>query len=317
LAINKNGGYINIQEYYRLQFLVLQKKLESEYGQISKELLERIKVVINRYTDANGIIRKTDLEAVTSDLNEVSIWFHTKYGQWIDSNIAKSIDTAVLGQDTASMYFIKAMVAEYGNQFGTLRDLQAKTLIQQQYGSGLSRSIRQQVWNHRWEDGYNLSDRIWTMDKTLRTNLNGMIEQCVNQGISAVEFSRAVEQYLEVPGPSWTTKIKPAVTDRGSLKYNALRLARTETNQGYHQAQGMAAQNSVIVRGQKWNLSRSHPKKDICDLWATQNIHGLGPGVYRPGETPRDHPNGLCFLTDVLYEGEQLIARLKEKYKIA
>lgn len=317
MAIDKQGGYNEIQMRYRLQFLVLQKKLENEYEAIAKQLMERIQAIVDRYTDANGRIRKTDIDTVKSELEATATWFSASCAEWIDRNITNSIDIAVLGQDTAAQYFIKNLVAEYGTTLGTVKQLQSMTMLFQQYGNGLSNSIRKQVWNHRWEDGFKLSDRIWSTDKTLRTNLNSMIEQCVNQGLSAVEFSRAVEEYLTLPGPKWTTAIKPSVTGRGSVKYNALRLARTETNQGYYRAQELSAQNSVIVRGVKWNLSRSHPKKDICDIWATQDLYGLGPGVYKPGTTPTEHPNGFCYKTDVLYEGVELINIIKAKYKVA
>src|SRR5690606_16622393 len=141
-----------------------------------------------------------------------------------------------------------------------------------------------------------------------------MIEQCVNEGLSAVEFSRAVEQYLLKPGPAWTTKIKPSITGRGSIKWNALRLARTETNNALRLAHALGAQTSVIVKGIRWALSRSHPEYDICDIWATQDLYGLGPGVYPPDKLPPGHPNCLCYLVDVLYQGQELIDRLKKKY---
>jgi hypothetical protein len=117
-----------------------------------------------------------------------------------------------------------------------------------------------------------------------------MIEQCVNQGMSATDFSHAVEQYLTTSGPRWTTAIKPSITGRGSIDYNCLRLARSETNNSYHMAQDLSAQNSAIVKGLKWCLSASHPKEDECDIFATQDLYGLGAGVYPAGQLPTPHP---------------------------
>ena len=39
---------------------------------------------------------------------------------------------------------------------------------------------------------------------------------------------------------------------------------------------------------------------DICEVWATADLYGMGPGVYPADKTPIDHPNGWCFLTDVI-----------------
>jgi hypothetical protein len=54
--------------------------------------------------------------------------------------------------------------------------------------------------------------------------------------------------------------------------------------------------------GMKWNLSKSHKVTDICDTLASQDLYGLGPGVY-----PKDkllpkpaHPHCICFETIVL-----------------
>lgn len=318
MSMDHESGFNAVLLFYRSIFIKLHTKLESEYDGVSNELLERIQAIIDKYTGANGKISKEDLQEVKDDLDAVTFWFSRTYSEWIDRNIAKSIDIAILGHDTAAQYFIKNFIVEHGEKLGTVPTFQSRVLIQPQYGGGLNNAIRQSVWNQRWvEDGLKLSDRIWTTDQTLRNNLHSMIEQCVNDGRSAVEFSRAVEQYLVEPGPKWTTAIKPAVTDRGSVKYNALRLARTEINQAYHRSQNLAAMNNPTIRGLKWNLSRSHPKKDICDTWATQDIHGLGSGIYRPGETPKDHPNGMCFLTMSLYQGTELISILKQKYHVA
>lgn len=88
-----------------------------------------------------------------------------------------------------------------------------------------------------------------------------------------------------------------------------------KTNEDYRKEQELSAAKSSIVKGIKWNLSKSHKEPDICDTWANQDLYGLGPGVYATGKVPPGHDGCHCYLTDVLYQGEELIARLKEKYK--
>jgi hypothetical protein len=312
-----DNDYVKIQKAYRAQFLQLQKQLEKEYGLIATELNAKIKALIDRNT-VKGLI--VNLEVVKDEINQTIRWFTVVNTKWLDTNINKSIGIAITGQDAAAQYYITNLVSQNKPGADLLRGFltgKIPLLSTQTYGSGLNKAVRDLVWSKRWQDGFQLSDRVWTLDQIARKSLNSMIEQAVNSGMSAVDFSRAVETYLTETGPKWTTAIKPALTDRGTIKYNALRLARTETNQAYHKAQNMTSEGSVITKGLKWNLSASHPKKDICDQWATHDLFGLGAGVYKVGQTPIDHPNGLCFLTDVLYQGAELINRIKKKYNVA
>lgn len=49
-----------------------------------------------------------------------------------------------------------------------------------------------------------------------------------------------------------------------------------------------------------WRLHPRHPKRDICDVHATADLHGLGPGVYPPQSVPRfpPHPHCICYLEE-------------------
>ena len=57
--------------------------------------------------------------------------------------------------------------------------------------------------------------------------------------------------------------------------------------------------------GFRFLLSPAHPKHDICDLLAVQNLYGLGPGVYPSrAKCPWPaHPNTLSFVA-VVYADE-------------
>lgn len=190
-------------------------------------------------------------------------------------------------------------------------------IISTQYGTGLARSLRDIVFKRRYQDGHQLADRIWNLAAISEREILGRVNAAISQGTSAVELSRSVRDFLLKPGPAWTTGIKPSVTGRGSLAYNALRLARTEINQGYRQAHKLQAMNSPLVVGIQWNLSTSHPTNwpasaeymgypEICDYRAKHNHHDLGPGVFPKDNVPDDHPNGLCHNLDVLAPPEQL-----------
>jgi broad-specificity NMP kinase len=45
----------------------------------------------------------------------------------------------------------------------------------------------------------------------------------------------------------------------------------------------------------EWNLSPRHPAPDVCDVLATQDLYGAGPGVYPTAVVPSlPHPHCLC-----------------------
>ena len=333
MAIDKTRGYINVQKEFRAKFLRLQKIIEGQYAELNKELNKRIQRIVEAYQLSEGGFDVRRMDDINRDIDVITNWFVEQSSLWLDENITKSINLAIDGQDEAAKMYIQTLIRDHSGSFrdsllDALKDTSSPFMQKTQYGLGIVESLRKQVWTRRWVDGHTLSDRVWRTGRTLRTNLQSMIQQCVNEGRSAVEFSRAVENFLEVPGPSWTTAIKPSITERGTIKYNALRLARTETNQGYQQAQKFSAENSALVKGIKRNLSASHPTKwppsssymgypEICDYYALADHHGFGPGVFPKGEVPEDHPNGLCYLTDVLYEGAELVRILRQKYKVS
>lgn len=201
-------------------------------------------------------------------------------------------------------------------------------ILSTQYGTGLIKSLRDIVFKRRYKDGHSLSDRIWNLAAISEREILGRVNAAISQGLPAVELSRSVRQFLLQPGPAWTTGIKPSVTGRGSMAYNALRLARTEINRSYQMAQNMQAQSSPLVVGVKWNLSNSHPREwpksseymgypEICDFRAEHDHHGLGPGVFPKDNVPEDHPNGLCHHTDVLAPPEQLESLLIAHLELA
>lgn len=80
---------------------------------------------------------------------------------------------------------------------------------------------------------------------------------------------------------------------------NAMRVARTETNIAYRRADNERWQQMDFVLGQCVQLSRNHPKKDICDKLA---------GDY-PKEFVFDgwHPQCFCFVTPILMDEDEIL----------
>lgn len=132
---------------------------------------------------------------------------------------------------------------------------------------------------------------------------SGQVEQAIRagivQGLSARELARSVYQYISPTTP-------------GGASYAAMRLARTELNNAFHEQQkktGLRPGVNAVV----WNLSGSHPKPDECNQFAGQDRDGLGAGKYKPDNVPdKPHPQCLCYLTYDTMTPEQWAEAFKQ-----
>lgn len=196
----------------------------------------------------------------------------------------------------------------------------------------------------RTEDGLNLSGRIWQSVQQLRDEMEIAMTVAIGEGDSAQSISRKVRQYLNDPdlmfrrfrfkkgedeqgkpiyGRKWKKRIKDEKTGKyrwidyerkdyktGSGVYkssakNAMRVARSETNIAYRRADNERWQQMDFVLGQRIQLSKNHPKKDICDKLA--------------GDYPKDfvfdgwHVQCFCFATPILIDEDEM-AKVTEAF---
>ncbi|GIO33247.1 hypothetical protein J2TS6_43880 [Paenibacillus albilobatus] len=173
------------------------------------------------------------------------------------------------------------------------------------------------VWA-RTHNGLHLSDRIWRHDQKYRMAMSEIIQDGVATGEDPVVTARQLEKYVR-RGRKTLAVDYPEMMDRmGSripqdVSYEALRLVRTETAAAFGEGTIAAAKVSPSYVGMKWVLSSSHPVPDICDDLANAD-HGLGKGVWPPGQEPMmpAHPNCLCVLISVHEDTGSFLRRLNE-----
>lgn len=184
----------------------------------------------------------------------------------------------------------------------------------------------------RSENGLNLSDRIWKTVRQLREEMEVAMTVAIGEGQSASQMSRKVREYLNDPDlmfrrfrykdekGKWRRKWKKRIKDEKTGKYkwidydrddyktgagvykssakNAMRVTRTETNIAYRRADHERWQQMDFVLGQKIQLSKNHPMRDICDKLQ---------GIY-----PKDfvfdgwHPQCFCFVTPILVDEDEM-----------
>jgi hypothetical protein len=83
--------------------------------------------------------------------------------------------------------------------------------------------------------------------------------------------------------------------------YRLKTIAWTETAYAYLKATVELTKDEEEIVGYQWRLSRSHPRADICDVYANVD-YGLGRGVHPKGKLPRlpAHPHCMCYLIPVV-----------------
>ncbi|SFW39508.1 phosphoribosyltransferase [Nitrosovibrio sp. Nv17] len=167
------------------------------------------------------------------------------------------------------------------------------------------------------EDGLQLSDRIWRLDRHAREAVTNAIEMAIIQGHGAAQAARELLMRGQAVPAELADKMNAAnaartgehaaglLTGRGSPMDNAMRLMRTEINRAHGEAYIAGALAHPDAAGVRFLLSPAHPEPDICDLHATANLYGLGPGVYPTREAcpwPA-HPNTLSYV-EVVFKDE-------------
>jgi hypothetical protein len=166
-------------------------------------------------------------------------------------------------------------------------------------------------------DGLQLSDRIWRIDRHARDVVVNYIEQAIIQGHGAAQAARELlAQGQGVPAEvadkmgagnaqAMGKSAGELLTGQGSPMDNAMRLMRTELNRAHGTAYAKGALAHPDAVGVRYKLSPAHPKPDICDLLSTQNLYGLGAGVYPSVEASGwpAHPNILSFL-EIVFKDE-------------
>lgn len=158
-------------------------------------------------------------------------------------------------------------------------------------------------------DGLKLSDRLWRLNQGAKEVLTRSIGQAV---VSGGDASRAAAQFM-FSGESVPRDVRARLgqatgdalvrhadllTGDGGEVWKADRVFRTEINRAHGTAYMAGAEKTPGFVGFRFLLSPLHPKADICDLLAAQNLYGLGEGVYPSAkECPWPaHPNTLSFV---------------------
>lgn len=177
--------------------------------------------------------------------------------------------------------------------FAALPEAQAELLRE-----SIRRTAEAGLVNEAQRRAVELSPRVWRNADLATGLIEARIRSGIIQGLSSRELAATVRNL-----------IRPGV--RGGVSYSAMRLARTELNNAFHERQIAAAQQRPWVSAVRWNLSGSHPRADACDQLANENRHDLGQGLFPKGAVPRKpHPHCLCYLTYEMVSEDEFVSNL-------
>jgi len=163
-------------------------------------------------------------------------------------------------------------------------------------------------------------------------DIDDTIESAIGRGVSNQRLTRdlanqlagddpELQDLLETMGRQQGVDVDPdadpvSITEdelqkAEQLKHEARRIAVSEINSHYHEADVIAAIESPVIDLLRWRTSETHtPDKryvpDICDFMESADLQGYGEGLFHPAAAPSlVHPWCQCRYEKVFKEPEE------------
>lgn len=231
-----------------------------------------------------------------------------RFAKDVQALIEKSSEAEVNNADKISDELAETVVKAYGGQtdspdfspyFAHVNAAMAAYLAKRRDGK------------HGW------SKRVWNIAETNGRELELSVSAAIKDGKAASRLAAEIKKYLNEPNRLFRrvrNEFGQLVLSRNAKLYhpgqgvyrssfkNALRLAATEINAAYRQAENERWKKMDFIVGVEIHLSDSHPKYDICD-----ELQGKYPVAFGTTWTGW-HPNCFCYKTSILKSEEEFWA---------
>jgi hypothetical protein len=142
-------------------------------------------------------------------------------------------------------------------------------------------------------------------DAVLARDVNSLLHDIASKQATGLQNTMLRATYLQIlddieNGRGETVlqrSIRSAIEEKS--RYYASRIAKTELHRTRITQLAKKYVADEEVQYVQIELSRTHPKTDMCDIFAKQNRYGLGPGIYPTNDCPAPpfHPHCRCSLT--------------------
>lgn len=274
----------NVTEYLREQ-IVVDAEMARVLELAARQSAARVREL--RLKPGKGIGSRVRVDQLSAVLNMLGAIQHDTW----TNKIQKIIQRALPRAERAAAGSLSVVESVLKNAVGESR---AAGLIE-----SFRRTVHAGLELDRVRRAQALSPRVYRNAALSTGAVERMIRAGIIQGLSARELAADVKKYISPGTP-------------GGVSYAAMRLARTELNNAFHEAQKEIGE-APWIRAVKWNLSATHKSRvrggrDKCDELAEADIYEYGRGRYPSDRVPdKPHPHCLCFITyESVSESEML-----------
>ena len=278
-----------------------------KYGELNKRIAKYVMLVESIYEDVNleaaKIVGITDF---TIDSDRPFMW--SDYPQ--TRKRIRDLQERFVEDIGAVIY---SGTSEEWKNSNEVQDLLANKVLQT-YGATIGKEKYEilyqpnndalKAFQQRKDKGFTISDKLWNQSTLYKQELEEAISCAIQKGTSAITLSKQISKYLlDFPQLQKDYKERFGKASRAmDCEYRSIRLAASEINMAYRQAENLRWQQMDFVVGYEIKLSNNHtcngnPFQDICDILA--------------GKYPKDfqwtswHPLCRCYKIPILKTEEE------------
>lgn len=297
------------RESAKTLFLRRLDRLEGSIGRISGTLRHDVGNLFDQYTRGDEIVNRDKLETglkylLSAYVVEIS-----------DTTIDANVDVARI-QANEQFYIVNRALKESG--LSTFEQNQLFRNFRNQIMNYPSEILKRITTRKPFDDGISMPYRFKSVFESGQKTVRNILDLGLKNRESSAAIASKIKEYIR-PSESSPLSVAPKAIQRerfglsddaevrvrgGSMDYNAIRIARTETQRTFRAAPEELNAGKAWVQGFQWNLSLAHPFEDTCDDIANADDEGLGEGVY--STVPDSHPNCICYVTTVLISNDEL-----------
>ena len=155
------------------------------------------------------------------------------------------------------------------------------------------------AFQRRKDKGLTVSQKIWKQSPNFKRELEYAISAAIEKGQSAITLSKKISKYLHNFSSlqkDYKERYGSAVDCR-DCEYQSIRLARSEINMAYREAEQERWRQMDFIKGYEIKLSHSHPRHDVCD-----ELAGIYPKWFK---WTGWHPNDLCYVIPIVMTDDE------------
>ena len=278
-----------------------------KYGELNKRLAKYVMLVESIYEDLNleaaKIVGITDF---TIDSDRPFMW--SDYPQ--TRKRIRDLQERFVEDIGAVIY---SGTSEEWKNSNEVQDLLANKVLQT-YGATIGKEKYEilyqpnndalKAFQQRKDKGFTISDKLWNQSTLYKQELEEAISCAIQKGTSAITLSKQISKYLlDFPQLQKDYKERFGKASRAmDCEYRSIRLAASEINMAYRQAENLRWQQMDFVVGYEIKLSNNH----TCNLNPFQVICYILSGKY-----PKDfqwtswHPLCRCYKIPILKTEEE------------